>query len=278
MLPSTWDELTTHQLEILAKLVMRYNTRFDILVRAAFAFMGMRVYRPFVVAGDKPRGGFVVGKGFKRYFVTPLLVYFITDALEFIFNDNEVNPRRLLNPYPTLRLGFLRRQTFHGPVHGLANITLNEWIQIEVARSYFEATDNPQYLYTMAGIMWRPTSANHPEGDLRDANILDNLPLRERQLRRYLPPHKLKVIMWFYTGSLQYLTYKYAEVFSTGQGNGDKTHDSTLDSFMRLVNSMAKYDPTKIQQVRSLALYDALHNIKEIVIQQNQKENERKRV
>ena len=140
LLPKTWDQMTTLQLEQLAKLVIRYSNRFDILVRAAFTFMGMRICRPSIGMGKEPKDGYIVGKGFKRFFVTPLLVYFITDALEFIFNENEINSRRLVNPYPTIRLGLLRKQTLHGPADGLANITLNEWIQVEVARAAFEHT------------------------------------------------------------------------------------------------------------------------------------------
>jgi hypothetical protein len=276
LLPKTWDQMTTIQLEQLAGLVMRYSNRSDILVRAAFAFMGMRVCRPSNGMGKEPKNGYIVGKGFKRFFVTPLLVYFITDALEFIFNDNEVDPRRLANPYPTIRLGLFRKQTLHGPADGLANITLNEWIQVELERSAFNQTEKSKHLYRMAAILWRPSGAKHPEGDERKSNILDELPRRERIMRRYLKPHRLKVITWWYAGCLQYLSYKYDQVFFKADDSSGNT--STFDSFMDMVNTMSQDDPAKIQQVRSLALYDALHNIQKIVIQQNEQKNGRNRV
>lgn len=278
LLPTTWDKLTTHQLEQLAKLVIRYNTKADITVRAVFAFMGMRLGKQVRNLLGTPTGAYIVVKKWKRYFVTPLLTFFLTDMLDFIFHDNEVNPRLLVNPYPTLRLGLFRKQTLHGPADGLANISLNEWIQVEVVRAEFRRTSNPEHLYRMAAILWRPTAANHPEGDVRSTNILDTLPARERLMRRYLPAHRLKVIMWYYTGCLQYLSYKYSLVFSTSSDDSDNTQANAFDSFMDMVNTMAKDDPTKIQQVRSLAVYDALHNIQKIMIQQNEQKNERNRV
>lgn len=279
LLPKTWDQLTTRQLEQLAKLVLRYNTKADIAVRAVFAFMGMRLGKPVRNLLGTPTGAYVVVGKRKRYFVTPLLTFFLTDIIDFIFSNNQINPRRLVNPYPLLRLGFFRKKTLYGPANGLANITLNEWIQVEVARAEFERTSSPEHLYRMAAIMWRPKGKTHPDGDIRISSILDSLPERERLMRRYLAPHRLKVIMWYYSGCLNYLTYRYNLVLSASNGGSSgASPSSTFDNFMDMVNTMAKDDPTKIQQVRSLALYDALHNIQKIIIQQNEQKNERNRV
>jgi hypothetical protein len=265
-LPSTWDELTTQQLETLSKITQQPVTMPELSVKCTFAFMGMKVVKML------DYGCFKVTKGlWRRYLVSSFQVNYLIDCLKFLFKDNEIISERVVNPYPELRLGWFGGKRFFGPDSGLANITLSEWMQAEIERTLYEETQNPMHLFTFLAILWRPTGLNHPDGDMRAPLSQDTLTERAQYFSRNLHPYKIRVMQWYYYGCFNFITNKFDEVFSAG----NSTEDTLFDSFMAMVNGLAKNDLSKIDKIRSSLLYEALYNLQILMkTQPNNKSNE----
>jgi hypothetical protein len=261
-LPSCWDDLTTPQLETLAKLVSTQVSLNELLFRFALCCMGMRMALRYkvVVNGEDC---YYVRHGITRvYLVSPQQMAVLADSMLWLVHENSIKPNTCRNPYPEFALKRFRR--LFGPADGLTNITLNEWMQIELERDVWENTQNDKFLNRMLAVMWRPTAVKHPDGDKRSPLRQDTLEIRAKQFAR-VPEHKKQVMVWFYGGCVAFIAQKFDEVFS-GSAGGDT---SAFDGFMQLVNDLAKNDLTKIDKVRESPLYEALYNI-QCIMKQNE--------
>jgi hypothetical protein len=259
-LPSCWDDLTTQQFESLAKLVKTQIMLNELLFRFALSCMGMRMAFRYKVKvnGDDC---YYIRHGITRiYLVSPVQMGVLADSMSWVVTDNSIKPTVFKNPYPEFSIKRFKR--LFGPAEGLTNITLNEWMQIEVERDAWEKTQNNEFLNRMLAVMWRPTTVNHPDGDKRAPLRQDTLDDRAKRMAK-VPDHKKQVMIWFYTGCISFISAKFSEIFSSNE-SGEL---STFDGFMQMVNDLAKNDLTKIDKVRESPLYEALYNIQSIMKQ-----------
>lgn len=65
--------------------------------------------------------------------------------------------------------------------------------------------------------------------------------------------------MWFYLGTLSYLSARFPSVLSGGSSDGEDLN--VFDNQQRIIDSLAEGDVTKKEQVRESLLYDALYSM-----------------
>lgn len=278
-LPQQWDALTTPQMEQLAKLLIRYQTVDDVLVRMVAYLYGFRLARPAYLFKKKERqGSYIVAKGFRRAYILPVDMAFMTMGLGYIFHENEVYPRRMVNPYVSIRTGLLRKKRLYGPADALTNIIVDEWIEVELARAEYNRTNDAKHVARMMAVMWRPGTQRLKGEDRREPLQAYTIEKRTKRIVRWFTTARAQVFLWWYQGCLLFLAYRFPYVFKTDPSHpstdsgaeGSVTEVSEVDHFgmfMDMVNSMAKDDPTKIAAVRQLPLWEALHNMNKIVKQ-----------
>ena len=256
-LPSSWHEMSTKSLVTLSKLVINYKDSTGILFKLALKIMGMRMaYRKSIEIDGKRH--FYIRQGRNIYLVTSAQMAPLIETLSFIFQDNDIKPVFVKNPFPELKTGIFKKLL--GPADGLTNITFGEFIQAEIQRSAWNDTKNEAHLNNFLAILWRPPAHNHADGDKRVPLLQDTVDKTSKAIARQ-PPHIKQVMTWFYYGCLDFLYNKFDYVFSPGEPG----KISTFDSFMNLVGSLAKNDLSKFDTVRNSPLYDALYNLQSIM-------------
>jgi len=257
-LPSCWDELTTQQIETLARLVQQGLTVNDLLFRFTLSCMGMSMayrYRVRVNGNDY----FYVRHGIKRvYLISPEQMAVVTETMNWLVSENSIKPTSCKNPYHEFYYKPFRR--LFGPADGITSISLNEWIQVEIERSQWNVSNDEHHLNRLLAILWRPTCLQHPDGDKRAPLRQDDISPRAKLLAK-VPFYKKQVMLWFYQASIEFIAAKFPDIFTGGTpGNG-----SVFDGFMDLVNDLAQNDLAKIDKVREAPLYEALYNIQSIM-------------
>jgi len=262
-IPACWDELTTAQIETLARIVGKGLTVNELLFRFALHCMGMRMaFRYKVRVNDEDC--YYIRHGIKRiYLVSPTQMAVLADSLSWLICENSIKPTSCKNPYHEFYPKRFAR--LFGPADGLTNISLNEWIQVEIERQAWGVSGSDHHLNRLLAILWRPTCLRHPDGDKRAPLRQDDIDTRAKRIAG-LPWHKKQTMLWFYQASLEFIATKFPEIFSGGTAG----ESSVFDGFMQMVNDLAKNDLTKIDKVREAPLYEALYNIQSIV-KQNEK-------
>ena len=257
-IPDTWNELTTTQLELIAKIVLSTVYPLQLLVKLALSFLGMRLSNRKPVYVNDEQYHYIRHSWRKVYLVNSVQVHEITKCVEFILKDGQVASELTKNPYPEIHFRFSR---LIGPADSFANLTFGEFIQAEIERNQFIKTDKPQHFHRQLAILWRPTFYQHPDSDPRTPLRMDEVDQRARKVAR-LQPYQKRVIQWYIDGCLQSLYKQFPGVFSTGEGSGTGT---VFESFMKMVNLLARNKLVDVEKIREAYLYDALFTLQGII-------------
>lgn len=258
-LPEKWEELSTQQVETLAKLAQTDMPQVELLFRFALYCMDMRMaWRYSVKVSGLPC--YYVRHGITRvYLVSPGQMAVLASSMQWLIEDNAIKPNSIKNPYHEVHIG---RKKFFGPADGLSNLLTKEWILAEVERSQYQATQNEYHLNRFLAILWRPKASNHPDGDKRAPFRQDALDELSQQMGKF-KPHQKQVMLWFYNECLEYLSNKFEPVFSNSEeGDGD---GSVIDNFMQMVTNLAKDDLSKTDKVYNAPLYQTLYTLQSIL-------------
>lgn len=268
-IPASWDELSTQELESIALISLSSSTRVALKLRVMLRILKLKVLRLHRNELGERSGFYLVRRGLNIFSLSPSQLNFIASCLDFLFVENHIVSKRIINPYPVINFGAVLKKRFFGPDSGLCNLSLGEWILAEVERTAYEETKDDKHLFRFLAILWRPTCRNHPDGDPRSPLRQDTLSKRALFLKRKLPAHRVRVMLWWYYGCLSYIQSRFASVLAPDGGSNASSASNVFDNFLRLVNGLANNDLAKNDAIRQSPLYDALYNLQIIIELQN---------
>ena len=248
-IPSTWNEFSDEELVFLS-IVMSGPVTPDAVKLKMLLFMIKASVNKYETARDGIR--YHINIAGKSYFLSALQMSDMAHALDWLFKENTdgspvLDVRLTRNPFPVIetKMGFIA-----GPEDALSNITYGQFIMLQ---SYQQMLNTEDGVYKFLATIYKKDKFNTSE---------EGSP----EVIKLVRPDILRVLIWYYIGSMEFIREKFPNVFSGGEsGSG-----SVFDNQMRVVDALAGGDVTKKDQVKSAYLYDALYTL-EIGI-----ENERK--
>lgn len=248
-IPETWDEFTSEQLEVFARLMNRSFKVQHTKVLFLCYLLRLRIRR--LKFEDEYRFRWKRQKGV----LSAQDIASLTQTLNFLFDSSEdpdthvvtysVNSKLTRNPYPTLRL-FGRK--LYGPGDAFDSLTYDQFVY---SQHYFSLlSDDPSALNYLLASLWH-------RHKVFDSSMLE----KDSRLFRFVPKHRKVVMLWYFTGSMSMLASRFPRVFS---GNGKST-GSIFENMQRIIDALASGDMTRKPLVRSGSLYDALFSMDESV-------------
>lgn len=248
--PSSWDTMTKQQLLSLAKITRTCKTTMEIQLKFFLSCVGGRVMSQI---GD---GVYILKIGRMKHVLFSDEITALTSAFDWLFETNEkgesvLAPKLTTNHFKELR-SYLH--VLHGPGDALDNITYNQFVWLQTYHSILDDSE-PMYLDELINIIYKTNN-----GKQQVKNI------------RRLHADVKTVILWYYLGTLNYLSERFPNVLN-GSGDGDYAIN-VFDNQQRIIDSLAEGDVTKKEQVRESFLYDALYSMEMAAIRMQEMEEQ----
>lgn len=248
--PSSWDTMTKQQLLSLAKITRICKTTMEIQLKFFLSCVRGRVDSQI---GD---GVYILKIGRMKHVLFSDEVTVIASSFDWLFETNEkgesvLAPKLTTNHFKELR-SYLH--VLHGPGDALDNITYNQFVWLQTYHSILDDRE-PMYLDELINIIYKTNN-----GKQQVKNI------------RRLHPDVKTVILWYYLGTLNYLSERFPNVLN-GSGDGDYAVN-VFDNQQRIIDSLAEGDVTKKEQVRESFLYDALYSMEMAAIRMQEMEEQ----
>lgn len=257
IIPSTWNELSTKNLEALATFSMK---SLPVQTLKVYMMIHLAELRP----GKKlPKGEdgrtddvYVYYRGRHKYGMTAPQMQRAAHCLSWLFAMDEatnavhLDCRLVRCPYKHLP-GGLR----YSPGDGLEAITYEQFVWAQVYEQ--RLADDPDAVYSLLAALWH-------SGKTVDA---DTIAKDAKQLRK-LRPAQLTVMYWLWEGSMRFLASKFPRVF--GGGGDDGRHYNILEEQQKIIDALADGDVTRKPLVRSSYLYDVLVTMEQTLARQEE--------
>lgn len=248
--PSSWDTMTKQQLLSLAKITRLCRTTMEIQLKFFLSCVGGRVMSQI---GD---GMYILKIGRIKHVLFSDEITALTGAFDWLFETNEkgepvLAPKLTLNHFKELRSNLV---LLHGPGDALDDITYNQFVWLQTYHNFLDARE-PQYLDELINIIYK----------------LKNGKQHTKNIRRINTDVKT-VILWFYLGTLSFLSNQFPNVLSGGSSDGEEVN--VFDNQQRIIDSLAEGDVTKKDQVRNSLLYDALYSMEMAAIRMQEMEKQ----
>lgn len=235
--PATWDTMTKEQLLALARITAHCRTTIEIQLKfllhctqgKALDYIGQGIY--------------IMELGKTKHLLFSDEVTALLGVFDYLFTANEngetvLAPKLTINHFKKLRSRYVK---LRGPLDRLDDITYNQFVWLQTYHSIIDA-NTPEYLDELINIIYKTKG-----GKQNSKNI------------KYINPHIKTVIMWFYLGTLNYLSERFPDVLSGGSSDGKELN--VFDNQQRIIDSLAEGDVTRKDQVRESLLYDALYSM-----------------
>lgn len=247
-----WNELTPEQLVFLSITMSGPVTPDSVKLKLLMYSLGAK-FRRYETARQGVMYHLRIGSG--SYFLNSLQLCDMAHAFDWLFKQNEdesysLDVKLTKNPFPEI---VTKQNILYGPGDALTNISYGQFVMLQ-SYQVLLGTD-ADGLYKFLSIIYKPGKFDNTE----DGNP---------SLLKEVNPNVLRVLIWFYIGSMEFIRNKFPNVFSGG--SEDSGAGNVFDNQMRVVDALAGGDVTKKDQVKSAFMYDALYTL-EIGI-----ENERK--
>jgi hypothetical protein len=276
-IPSSWDELTRKQLELVAGMASNSFGKDDFKRCLLFYAAGIQVQhlvkRSFI---DRTENLYQVKlpDGITAN-VSAAQIAEITDLFNFLFKINEETEAISIDSQLTVNLIHkfkVNRITYYGPTMKLFNITMSEFIHAETNLNRFVKTKEVKYLDNLIAILYRPSKnplrqiSNQYNGDRRISFNDHKFEKRADKIRTL--NHTTKIaILYFYQGCQAWYQRKFPHVFKSG---GKKAANDL--GFLNLVDALTGGDVTKTDNVRKSYLMDVMVHLERAAIEYEEME------
>lgn len=249
-MPSSWDNMTKEQLLSLAKITRTCNTTVEIQLKLFLHCVNGRVMSQ---VGDAI---YILMISKKKHVLFADEITALTGAFDWLFETNEkgepvLAPKLTINHFKELRSGL---HLLYGPSDALDNTSYNQFIWLQTYHNLLDAR-TPEYLDELINIIYKTKSGRQHSKNISRLN---------RDVKT--------VILWFYLGTLNFLSTKFNNALNGGSADGNELN--VFDFQQRIVNSLAEGDVTKKDQVRESLLYDALYTMDEAAKKMKELEKE----
>jgi hypothetical protein len=212
-----------------------------------------------------------VSIGKKNYIVSVNdLSLLLTQSFNFLFTEDEegeliyqLDSKLFVTPYKRIRIGF---RYFYAPDDAFSNLTFLEFIKISTLWDEFCTTKDEEILNAIFSVLYRIKNKSAKEiettGDKRE-KFNDFVIEKNAKHFRKLNDIKKQVLMFYFTGSLNYLSIRFPNALSKGTSN---VRIDVFDQYMNITGALAKDDPTKEDDVLAQPLYRILKNLENTII------------
>lgn len=239
--PSSWDTMTKQQLLSLAKITRTCRTTMEIQLKFFLHCVNGRVMSS---VGNVV---YILMIGRIKHVLFADEITALTGAFDWLFETNEMGepvlaPKLTVNHYKELRSGL---RLLHGANDGLDDVTYNQFVWLQTYHSLLDAR-TPEYLDQMINIIY--TS----KGGTQHIKSISRL---SQDIKT--------VILWFYLGSLDFLSHIFPRVLASGAPSLELEEVNVFDNHQRIIDSLADGQVTLKPQVRESLLYDALFSMEE---------------
>lgn len=127
-------------------------------------------------------------------------------SLKFLFAKNMLSAWLI----PSIWQGIFK---YHGPKSGLVNATINEFTLCERCYEQFQNTEDPEYLYTLAAILYRPCRFWGIDDDIR-AKLTNHGYITRAKRFKKMPIRVIYAVYLNYEGCRHFLHAKYKDAFT----------------------------------------------------------------
>ena len=245
-LPSDWSELTTPQLELLARISSKPMPVETAKLYIVLNLLGLRITRK---VGDDT---FSFVRRHRRGIITTDQMAQLTSVYDSFFADVEgkkgvqvLRPAFTKDPYPHLCIEVF---PFRSPGDALERVTYDQFVYAHTFTSQLSA--DPAAMPKLLACLWH--SRRRWDADRIDADA--------RLLAR-LSNERRMVMFWYWLGCLSAVRMLFPRVFS---GTG-KIGSNPFEEQQRIIDALADGDMTRKENVRRGLLYDALFSMDEAI-------------
>ena len=184
----------------------------------------------------------------------------VLDLTEFIFKDFELTK----NLIPEIKLpnGII----YCGPSDKISNISIDEFTFAFSCYTQWHATNQEHYLDKLAGILYRPLSADFDVTGIKREPFNNNLIAKHEAVFRDLDDGYKNAIYLFFKSCMEFLNKKYDTVFN------QKGESGSTSSFKDIVIEMSGDKFGTFEQTKQENLYIVLDELNRVILQ-NQKAN-----
>lgn len=245
-LPSEWQEFSSAQLELLARLASSSLPVETVKLYLVLNLLGLRITRK---VGDDT---FLFVWHRRRGTITTDEMSQLTAAYDFLFGEVKDKPGSFVvvsgltrDPYPHLTDGLF---PIYGPGDVLDRLTYDQYVYAHTYTSQLTSGDL-QSLPRLLACLWHRRPHFDPSRIEGDARRLARLP-KERQT----------VMFWYWCGCMAAVRQLFPRIFSGGASGGN-----VFEEQQRVIIALADGDMTKADAVRRGLLYDALFSMDETI-------------
>lgn len=185
--PSSWDELSTSEMELVSVEVMAQ--RQNQAINKAYIFTGLIEKRAAEQKIKLPADW----KSNLNYEQAASAGF---DAIDFIFSSNT----RTINPYPALKSG--KFKTFNGPDDDFNSMTCGEFEDSQFMFFQFNQTSDISHIAKLTSILWREKGKSYEAKDDKRVEFFKKLPVEQL----------FSILIW-YSGCLDRLGLFFPNVF-----------------------------------------------------------------
>lgn len=257
---SKWSELTAEQVLTLARWFGKSQAYHRIKIEFAFYLLGLKVMIRKPIDTLDGYLYYVTSNRKKIHLLSTASVAAVARQVDWLFrtyntatgDSISLNPLLINNPVRDIKIRFC---TLRGPDDGLGNITFREFIFAETFLHRYHTTQQPAWLAKFMATLWHPMRFGIAQ------------PFRQEKVDQWskrtlrIKPHVAMAIGWYYQGSKEFLMRKYPHVFSVG---GGKSTDP-FESYMHLTATLARSNPTQMEQVRDANIHDTLVSLEQMI-------------
>jgi hypothetical protein len=233
--PCDWNELSKQQLISLIGICQKTSlTHVEIRLKFFLHCIHARITH------DLGIGMFVLRtlQAKHQLFVDELTA--LLSVFDYLFDvDDEgshyLSPKLVINHFPKVNSRFRK---LYGPNDALDNITYDQFVWLQTWQS--RMNDDDDAIDHLVNTIYKTKNGKQ---DVKNAHRISKT--------------AKTAILWYYLGTLHFLSERFPHVFS-GAGN---EIDNIFDNQQRIIDSLAEGDVTKKMLVRDSLLYDALYSM-----------------
>lgn len=234
-IPSNWNEISKEQLVALIR-ISRKTSLTHVEIRLKFFLHCIRGR----VVGNVCSGMFLIRTEQATHALFSDELAALLTVFDYLFDiaddgTHYLSPKLVVNHFPKVRSGF---RMLYGPNDALDNITYDQFVWLQTWQS--RMNDDDEAIDRLINTIYKTKSGKQ---NVCNAHRISNV--------------AKTAILWYYLGTLHFLSCRFPHVFS---GCGSDA-DNVFDNQQRIIDSLADGDVTKKMQVRDSLLYDALYSM-----------------
>jgi len=243
ILPQSWNQLTSRQLERLAFLfsTTQPSAKFDLAV--LFILLDIKWWQ-------------YVQKAKVRIVLWNVPMSEIRKNYDFIYTKND---RTVFPPFLKIcKLKSANCQLFFAPQDRIANLTCDEFAVADDLHIKWRETKNPEYLHYLTAVLYTKTK-KRPDFDKNELH-------EKAKAFSKVPIEKLLAIEIAYFGCKNNIVKRFPKAFpkATPEVSGTKNKKY---GFGKVILSMAKGDLSKLETIKKVNIYAFLEQFEEDLIQ-----------